>query len=388
MNVIKRILFVVCSLLSVVGMKAQTTTKTLKVAVFAPVYLDSAFTNDTYKLGRNNLPGYILPGLDFYNGVMFAIDSLNTEKAPIEVLFFDSKSVTSSIQQIAAGTELQDVSLMIASFTNRNEIKALADLALEKKIPLISATYPNDGGITGNPFFVLLNPTLNTHIEGIYKYMHRVFPLENIILFRKKGNAEDMIQSVLENMNQKTPGTKLKLKTVELPDSFTTKQVTDYLDSSKQNIIVCGSLSEDFGSNLSKALGSSKSYRSIAVGMPTWDGLRDISSSLEIVYSTPYNLPRTDKLSIQLLEKYRKKYAGRASDMVFKGFESMYHFTKLLLKYGDTFIDHLSAKEYKLFNDFDIQPVKANKESISADHLENKKLYFIRKLDGRTISVN
>src|ERR1700741_2056304 len=123
----KRILFVVCCLWFVVGMKAQTAAKTLKIAVFAPVYLDSAFTNDTYKLGRNNLPGYILPGLDFYNGVMFAIDSLNIEKAPIEVLFFDSKSASSSIQQIVAGTELQDVSLIIASFTNRNEIKYLAD---------------------------------------------------------------------------------------------------------------------------------------------------------------------------------------------------------------------------------------------------------------------
>lgn len=383
----KRILFVACCLLFVVGIKAQTS-KTLKVAVFAPVYLDSAFTNDTYKLGRNNLPGYILPGLDFYHGVMFAIDSLNAEKAPVEVLFYDSKSETPSIQQIVAGTDLQDVSLIIAFFTNRAEIKPLADLALEKKIPLISATYPNDGGITENPFFVLLNPTLNTHIEGIYKYVHRVFPLENIILFRQKGSVEDVIQSGFENMNQKTPGTKLKLKIVELPDSFTTKQVTDHLDSNRQNIIVCGSLSTDFGSNLSKAVSSSKTYRSIIVGMPTWDGLRDISNNLEIVFSTPYNLARTDKLSTQLLERYRKKYAGRASDMVFKGFESMYHFTKLLLKYGNTLIDHLSAKEYKLFNDFDIQPAKANKESIAPDYLENKKLYFIRKKDGRILSVN
>ena len=133
-----------------------------------------------------------------------------------------AKSATVSIQQAVTDSSFQDVSLIIASFYNtRNEIKPLADFcAAEKKIPLISATYPNDGGITENPFFVLLNPRLDTHVEGIYNYLHRSFPTNTITLFRKQGNVEDRIQSILENMNRKTPGTKLKLKTVDLTDSF------------------------------------------------------------------------------------------------------------------------------------------------------------------------
>ena len=57
-------------------------------------------------------------------------------------------------------------------------------------------------------------------------------------------------------------------------------------------------------------------------------------------------------------------------------------------KYGDQLINHLSDKEYKLFNDFDLQPVYLNKAGISTDYLENKKLYFIRKADGKIKSVN
>ena len=389
MHLVNRFFIMVCCLCF--GMKAiaqSTAVKPLKVAVFAPVYLDSAFSDDTYKLGRNNLPKYILPGLDFYNGIMLAVDSLNTEKVPVEVLFYDSKSIELPIENVIENDELKDVSLIIASFNTRNEIKLLADFALEKKIPLISSTYPNDGGTTTNPYFVMLNPTLAAHIEAIYKYTHRFYPTENIILFKKKGNVEDMIQSVLVSMNKKTPGVALKLKTVELTDSFTIKQVTDLLDSNKQNVVICATLNENFGTNLSKALSSSKNYSVIAIGMPTWDGLKDIDKGLDIIYSTPYNYTRTDKLSTQLTEKYKVKYAGRPSDMVFKGFESMYHFTKLLLKYGDSLINHLSQKEYKLFNDFDIQPARLNKETSLPDYLENKKLYFIRKRDGKLKSVN
>jgi hypothetical protein len=380
-----RLLLVIFTAFSFATTHAQI--RPVKIAIFAPVYLDSVFAGDTYKLNKGaNLPRYILPGLDFYNGAMMAVDSLNKEKAQVEVLFFDSKA-EGGIEQQITDTLMQDVSLIIASFSNRDEIKPLADFALSKKIVLISATYPNDGGTTTNPSFVLLNPTLTAHIEGLYKYVRKYYPLQTITWFRKNGDTEDMIEKIFSEQNKKTGGTQLKLKTVNLSDSFTAHEVLSYLDSNRQNTIICGSLNEIFGSNLSKALGSNKNFRITAVGMPTWDGIRDISKDLEIIYSTPYNFQRTEKLGLILTDKYKNKYSGRATDMVFKGFESMYHFTKLLLKYGNALPSHLSDKEFKLFNDFDIQPVKLSTNS-ALDYFENRKLYFIRKKDGMVRTIN
>jgi hypothetical protein len=388
----RMILFVVGSWLFAVDTLAQlpdSLHKPLKVAVFAPVYLDSAFDGDVYKLGRNILPKYLLPGLDFYQGVMLAVDSLDKEHAAVEVLFYDTKNTTVSLSDLISSGELQDVSLLIASFNTRAEIKPLADLALEKKIPLISATYPNEGGITGNPYFVLLNPTLLAHIDALYNYTRRFFPTDNIVMFRRQVYTGEVIQAVFEEKNKKTPGVTLKIKVVELADNFTPDQVLSNLDSSRQrNVVICGSINESFGLNLSKVLSSNQSYRTLAIGMPTWDVLKDISKGLDIVYSTPANFSRTDKLSIHLVNKYTTKFAARPSDLFFKGYESMYHFTKLLMKYGDSLINHLSSKEYKLFTDFDIQPTKAGKESTQTDYLENKKFYFIRKKDGIIKAVN
>lgn len=392
MGVCKKILFVVGSLWFVIcskGQAADTISKPLKIAIFAPVYLDSVFEGPIYKLGRNNLPKYVLPGLDFYQGVMMAVDSLNKEHAAVEVSFYDTKNTTVSIPDLITSGELQDVSLMIASFNTRTEIKPLADFALEKQVPLISATYPNEAGITGNPYFILLNPTLLAHLDALYNYTRKFYPTDNIVMFRRQVYTGDVIQAVFEEKNKKTAGSPLNIKMVELPDNFTAAQVLSNLDSSRQrNIVICGSINEPFSLKLSKALGSNKSYKPIAIGMPTWDALKDISKDLEIVYSTPVNFSRTDKLSIRLVNKYITKFAARPSDLFFKGYESMYHFTKLLIKYGDSLVNHLSAKEYKLFNDFDIQPIKASKESIQTDYLENKKFYFIRKKDGLVKSIN
>lgn len=387
----KIILFLFVVLTSNVRAQSQTSAKIWKIAVFAPVYLDSAFTQDgIYRLGNNqNLPRYMMPGLDFYNGVMLAIDSLNKEDAPIEFLFYDTKSKMGSINVALEDSTFSEVSLIISSFNNRTEIKPLADFALEHEIPLISATYPNDGGLTENPYFILINPTLRTHLEGIYNYLQRIYPTSNLTMFRRKGGTEDIIQSVFSELGRNTTGVPLKIKSIELTDSFTTGQVIGYLDSSKQNIVICGSLNENFGANLVKALSESKKYKSIAVGMPTWDALRSVNRNVEIIYTTPYHFIRTDKLGLDLTNIYRNNLSGRPSDMVFKGFESVYRFSKLLIKHEGELIKNISDKGFKLFNDFDIQPVRPYSSNPNAvDYLENKKLYYIRKIDGQIRSVS
>jgi hypothetical protein len=68
-----------------------------------------------------------------------------------------------------------------------------------KNIPFISATYPNDGGITANPNVVLLNSTLKAHCEAIYSDILQNHGTDKIYLCRKKGTQEDKICGLFEN---------------------------------------------------------------------------------------------------------------------------------------------------------------------------------------------
>lgn len=367
------------------GLSAQQTAP-LKIAVFAPIYLDTLFNGSNYTLGNNKLPKNILPGLDFYNGVQLAVDSLNAEGQSLTILFFDSKSSSTSIKQLLAKESLQDISMIIASFNNRNDIKPLADFALNKAIPLISMTYPNDGGIKGNPYFALVNPTLTTHVEGLFKFLQKNYPTEPIIYVKKPGGLEDMIEELFLELNKKTPALPLKIRTISATDSTNIASFNTIMDSTKTNIIFCGSLNENFGINLVKSAAANKSYKSILIGMPTWDAIKDLGKGTEIIYSTPYNYNRTDKLAQYINQSYRNKVAGRPSDMVFKGFEAMYHFGKLLIKHQKNIATQLSDNSFKLFNEFDFVPVKNKGENLPA-YLENKRIYFIKKTDGVIKSI-
>src|SRR5215208_6385709 len=95
----KRLLISILSLLLVVHANAQEVPKH-KIAIFVPLYLDSAFDNDNeYRYAKNVFPKFINPGLEFYEGAQLALDSLNKESAELEIFIYDTRSTKESIQQ-------------------------------------------------------------------------------------------------------------------------------------------------------------------------------------------------------------------------------------------------------------------------------------------------
>lgn len=360
----------------------------LRVAVLAPLYIDSAFNGYTYKLGTGVMPRYMLPGLEFYNGVMLAVDSLNKENAPLEVWVYDTKKAGTNIVSIVKELDYLNFSLIIASVNNAAEQKVISEFSFNKNIPVISATYPNDAGVTSNPFYIMVNSTLKTHVEGIYRYVQQNYVIGKMLYVTRKGALETKIQGYFSAMDA-AAASKLKYKVVELPDNFTPEQLTSYMDSTRQNIVICGSVNESFGSLLARTLNNAGSYRSVAVGMPTWDMINPASvKNIEVVYSTPYNYSRTDAFGKSLSRQYREKYQGRPTDMVFKGFENMYHFSKLMLNNKPNFLNNLSDSSFKIANTYAFDAVRLTPTSFVPDYLENKKLYFVKIQDGTIKSVN
>ena len=361
-----------------------------KIAVFVPLYLDSAFdATNNYRYDKS-FPKFINPGLEFYEGVQLALDSLSKEKTKLEVFVYDTRSQDHLMEQ---ANELDSTVGLIIAYTNMQENWVLADEAKKRRIPYINVNLPNDGGITNNPFFVMLNPTLKTHVEAVYRFLQKYFSLNTIVVFRKKGQMEDMIKGYIDDFGKSKVVGPLKLKYVDLPDSFAVQQLLPLLDSNRQNTCVGGSLDDNFNRRLITQLAlAGKSYKISIVGMPTFSSLeKDLTKNEfrgpEIIYGDPFYNPRTNKVSVEITNYFNTKFYARPSDMVMRGYETAWHFTRLMIKYENTFATNISAKEFNVFREFDIQPA-INKKTNQPDYLENKKLYFIRWQDGVVKAVN
>lgn len=345
-----------------------------KIVLFLPLEIDAAFNGSEYILGNKNLPKTMLPALDFYNGVIMALDSIKKINSALDVRIVDAKQKNNPLTTLLTDSSLQKPALIISAITNKTDTKLLADFALTQQTPMISAIFPNDAGVTNNPFFTILNPTLKTQCEAIYNYIQTNFSKNTILYIKKKGTTEDYIQNIIQGGNNKTTQSFVN---IDEQDSIAFADLAPYLDSTKQNILLCGSLKESFGYSIIKMLNNNPAYKTTIMGMPTWDGEKSLNvPNVEIIYASPYYFNGNEKLLKQLTSAYKKKYLGRPSDQFFKGYETMLYFTTSLL-----------SKTSPVFNTFKITPVNNADNKSQVDYQENKNLYFFRKQNGQIKSA-
>lgn len=282
--------------------------------------------------------------------------------------------------------ELANVSLIIGYVANP-EIRVLAEAARQKNIPFINANLPNDGGVSDNPSLVILNSTLRTHIQNIYRFLQRNYATAPIIIFRQKGAQDDVIASYFNETDKATASVPLTFKYVTLNTNFTSAQIAANLNEDRVTMCIVASLNDGFARQITKILASlNESHPVHVMGMPTWDAIKDFEKKeykgLEIFYGTPFYNGKADKTSIWITNYFKSNLYSRPSDMVFRGYECLLHFGKLLLEHGANLNSSIGEKKYRVFTDFDIQPVIRNRQTMAIDYFENKKVYFVKTMDG------
>ncbi|MEO5967222.1 MAG: ABC transporter substrate-binding protein [Ferruginibacter sp.] len=384
----KRFIITIIICASFFNANAQTSENNFKnytVGIFAPLYLDSAFTGNSYRYSKT-FPKFTFGGLEFINGVQIALDSILIYQANVNAKIFDSKLLPAS--QFDSSALYNGLDLIIGS-VKEDDYTALAALALKKNIPFINVTYPNDGGITGNPFLVILNSTLKAHCEAIYSYVLQNHGLDNIIFSTKDGIQESKVEDYFNEANRPDGSNLIDLKKISANVGF--EKILEKLDSTKTNIIIGGSLDRKFATDLATAVaGWSHKYSIKLIGMPNWDAFftrKNKISSPAIFYTSPYYNLKTDQYSIMLQTAYQKKFNAMPSDLVYKGFESVYIFLKLLAKHPADFMSHLNEYPHKVFSDYNFKPVFLNKKSVMPDYFENKHLYLLKIENGSITSA-
>ena len=368
--------------------KASDSTKTIKATILLPLYLDSVFNYSGYQYG-NTLPRFLLPALEFYNGVQLAADSLAQEGIKAQIDIVDSRN-TNATQSVFRQAEKPG--FIIGVVQNAGELKNLSSASLQVKTPFISATYPNDGGVTFNPTLLIVNSTLISHCEAVYRYIQRNYRNNNLLFVTRKGGSDDRIKKYFKDVEKVFPGEKIKWKMVSLADSFNTRDLTVYLDSNKTNTIVCGSFDKDFALNIISSLSEIRtSYTSNVFGMPTWDELpldKPAYNGIDVFYSTPFvSYSANAAVFNSVNKKFKKITNSRPSDMAFKGFEITYRFVKTLYEHPEDFMAHINDKKYKLFADFDFEANLTSDKDERIQYWENKKLYFVKKTDGQVKGI-
>jgi hypothetical protein len=368
------------------------------IAVFLPLYLDSAFDiSGNYRFDAV-FPKYLSPGLEFYEGLQLAMDSLSNKNASVDITVYDTRSASKTIQQVLDDSAFLKMQLMIGHVTVP-ELRILAAAAKNREIPFINVNFPNDGGVTNNPEFVILNSTLHAHCEALYRFVQRNWATSNIFYVRRASQEDDRLRSYFADIEKNTVSVPLRIKYLNIDNNQDLGRLISAMDSNSKTVVLVGSLDENFGKSICSRLQPyCKTYPLKILGMPTWDAVSDFNSpsyaDLELYYTTPFYINPADSLVISIQQYFKNRFYSRPSDMVYRGYETTLHFGQLLAEHKGKLDGSIGERKFRVFNDFDIQPIFTNKgnseqpgNSLLLLYLENKKLYFMKKVNGNVVAV-
>ncbi|MGN6508290.1 MAG: ABC transporter substrate-binding protein [Chitinophaga sp.] len=361
------------------------------VAVFTPLFLDSVFATSMEIPGRT-MPRFVMPGLEFYEGVQMALDSLKNSGMHLTVRVFDNKGKYNDVGAILRSRQLDNTDLIIGA-VGSPEFQQLSDYAKQKQINFVSATYPNDGGVTDNPFLVIANSTLRSHVEAIHNYAQKAYANKNIVVLRRNTNFEAGIAAnIKEAYDKLNYDKKSRIRELVWSDATTESQISQLLLTDRPNVIIITALDEAGAKSILRKLAAQKTtYPMHIFGMPTWDIMKFKEPEfvgLTMYYSTPYHNDKTDVYSKYVGDQFRKIYKARPSDLVFKGFELTWYFVNLLHQDGLYFNKDMNKPGNRVFTTFNFQPVYLEDGEETPDYFENKNIYVIMKGDSADFRMN
>lgn len=354
----------------------------IHIVLAAPLYLDSAMKVLPYGPIKT-FPKFLIPGLEFVQGAEIALDSFTFSQTNIELTIIDTRMPKAKLDSVLHVLAVKKIDGILAPVKDP-ELSQLAAFALEQKIPCWSMVFPNDAGITNNPFFAVLNPTLKTHCEAIFSYLLQTkTSQEEIYLVHPTGTQEDRVEGYFKSISETDHQRLLEYKRITLDSNYNSFLTT--LDSNKSNIIILGTLDEDYVNGLIKFMAPWRKQYDIKVfGMPNWENFSVFSRKSKlfirdfpVIFTNSYFNNRADSISLWLQDVYLTKYKGKPSEFAYKGMEAILQFSEYLLKGKST----IGPSAYSFYSKPNLVPVKKNINA-GVDYLENKHLFFIRRLNG------
>lgn len=348
-----------------------------------------------------DVSGYYFPeesqlAVEYYQGAMIALDSLEQSGLNVRLLAYDVGLDTLQLKAILRKPELKEADLIIGPVGIGN-MKIAAGFSLENKIYLVSPFTAAAVCKTENPYYIIANATMRSHCEKIYNYIRKAEnPKQVFMLYRKKEADLELVSYFKSFEKSNASNTTHEIKFIELTDSTTKKyyQVKDVLSDAEKNIVIVPSNDEAFVRTVMKQLsGLSDDYVLEVFGMPTWINFDLILAAQFDTTAThvtrSYWIDKKALPALAFLNAYQKKYKINPTEYSVRGFDQMMFFGNLLLKDGKDLEKGFKKNDKnELAERFLIQPVDTTLDNHSILYYENKSVYMLKYEDGKLVKVN
>jgi len=303
----------------------------------------------------------IIGFLDFYEGVLLALDSLKNAGISIDMYVYDTERDTVLFDKIIQQNEMRKMDLIFGPVETDN-LRKVADFGKKNQIPVISPFTDDQILLRDNPYFVQMVPSQEIEFKNWARFLTNYINDSIIIIYNGDSQERETIdflkQELYEELANKQIFNDLKLKEVIINDSAEF-DMAQFLADSAKNIVIIPSTNEAYVSNILTALFLQVANYNLKVfGMSNWHKFQSIDLEymhlMGINYFTSFYVDYKKKAVINFIKKFKQVYntepyrvSPRGYNLSMYGFDLMYNFATLLSYYRKDFTRCPVNQDYK-----------------------------------------
>lgn len=341
--------------------------KSINVALMLPFYLDEndeRVVIDTSKVDRfgnviENIierdENWIYPRsfnyIEFYEGALLAVESLQKKGLSINLSVFDTKRDSATVQEIINNGDLRQMDLIIGPAYTHN-LRLVAAYGDERRIPVVSPLASRNIILDQNPYLFQVRPTFETEIEKLTNFISG-FSDKNIVMIHQGDSLEapnvDLLKRRLfYRLSFYTFFNEVVFKEVVYNDEITKNDsinsIEHALSHDIKNIVIVPSDKEPFVSNIVSTLNTlSADYDILLVGFQSWQRFRNIELqhfyNLSLHICTPFILDYSKENVKEFIRSFRESFFSEPEPFSFawQGHDITYFFVSGIAQYGRRF---------------------------------------------------
>lgn len=288
--------------------------------------------------------------VEFYQGVLMAVDSIKKSGTSVDVFAYDSGKSTSDIIDVTKKHPISNLDFIIGPLYP-DQIKPLSEFCRTNHIKLIVPFSSWGEEVYGNPYYYAINPSKPLLISDAGELAMNLFGKDNVIFMDSKENDNDasMFTDTIEK-HLRHNGAEPKNITIEYDEMAWLRAMNQY----KNNVIIPNSSSIKLLNQLFPSLKDfSKKhpeYKIKLVGYPEWqtytnNHLENFYLFDTYVYSSFFRNP-LERTTNQFEKAYQKTFQKPTINswprFGMLGFDIGYYFLKGISMYGKAFDSNMS----------------------------------------------
>jgi LysM repeat protein/ABC-type branched-subunit amino acid transport system substrate-binding protein len=357
--------------------------RTIRVAVLLPFYLKANDTiNNNKKIisSTEKLFPRSIPFLEFYEGMLVALDTLKQYGYNVSISTYDTQDDTSYVKRIFNSITKNNTDIIIGPVFY-NTFQVAARIAKQKNIPIVSPLAAKNCCVDDNNKLIVVNTPNNYRIESTAFYFSQYVDQNFVIIHNGHIQEFDMMKEY-KNALATSVEDSLYYNNITFKQVYFAEQgisgVEDALSKNAQNIIIIPSNSQGYVSDIVTQLYQYQSTYNIQLyGLSNWETFDNIELKylyeLNFHFATSNYINYNDVRVISFIENFRNTFSNDPSKFTFQGYDLMMYFVRAVQMYPNNMLnclDKIKSEGFQVKFDF--------RKEVDSGAFVNRGNYLIR----------